>query len=217
MTLDEWDALTPGERNRERRSWPRDEGYWLDLLSEATERFKREFGDHPLINRIDHSAWHSSGSEPAILVVTALWPPQRIEELPDRYHTFGVRQDPILANKDSYLREWNLVLGEVLGWSESRVRDWAKQNWEDGLDGKESLFYHEDPIDYIVDLLIPQPIRVQIYGTTYEQLRNCLCEAIRRYGSSPLWLSPYDWKAARKRIDAILNEYESQDFGRDST
>jgi hypothetical protein len=207
LTLDEWTALTPGERNRERRTWPRDEGYWLDLLHEATDRFKGEFGGHPLINHIDHSAWYSAASEPAILVVTALWSPQRIEELPDRYHTFGVLQEPILGNKDCYLREWNLVLGELLGWSETRVREWARQNWEDGLDGKDSVFYHEDPIAYVVDLLIPQPIRERVCGLPYVQLRSHLHQAIQRYGSSPLWLSPYDWKGARERIDAILSEY----------
>ena len=144
MTLEEWDALEPGERNRERRTWPRDRGYWRDLLHEATGRLKREFGEHPLINHIDHSEWHSARYEPAILVVTALWSPQRIEELPDRYHTFAVSQEPVLDNKDYYLRTWNLVLGELLGWSELRVGEWARQNHEDGLDGKESFFYHED-------------------------------------------------------------------------
>ena len=127
MTLEHWMSLTPAERNAERRNWPTEcDHYWHDLLDEACERFKREFGSHPLINHIAPTVWHAPLHEPGIIVTTALWSPQRIEELPDRYCTFGVHQKPIEDNKDHYLKTWTLVLGELLGWPPEKARDWAR-------------------------------------------------------------------------------------------
>src|SRR5262245_218820 len=145
MTLKDWVSLTPEERNRLRREWPRSGGYWPSLLQEACRRFRKDYGSHPLINAIHTSAWHAASYEPSILVTTARFSPQVIEELPDRYLTFRVVQHQIEDNKQTYLKTWTLVLGQVLGWSEREVREWAKENHEDGLDGKDGgMFYHED-------------------------------------------------------------------------
>jgi hypothetical protein len=208
MTLEEWIALTPEERNRERRQWTCEgEGYWYFLLEEACERFKREFGEHSLINHI--SAWRLPLFDPSIVVTTALWWPQLIEELPDRYCTFGVHQKPIEDNKHSYLRTWTLVLSELLGWSTEQVRAWARAHHEDGLDGKEAFFYHDGPLDYIVWLLAPEDLRHRLSGPPRLELERKLIEAIERHGSDPLWLSPYDWGAAKIRIKGIFDEHEN--------
>ncbi len=210
MTLKEWIELTPEERNRERRTWPRDAdgGYWSDLLSEARDRFEEQFGDHPLINYIGTSAWHASGYEPSIIVTTALWTPQRIEELPDRYLTLAVTQKPIEDNKDYYLRTWKLVLGELLGWSPEQVREWARAHHEDDLNGNGSFFYHEDAVDHIVWLLVPDQLRERLVGLPRVELKQKLIAAIAHYGSQPLWDAPYDWQAAKARIEATISEYE---------
>jgi hypothetical protein len=133
MTLDDWVALSPTERNSLRRDWPQEGGEWLGLLEEACSRFAAEYGGHSLINAIDSSAWHAASYEPSILVTTALFSPEVIEELPDRYLTFRVVQLQIEGNKQAYLRTWKLVLGQLLGWSEERVRAWAREHHEAGL------------------------------------------------------------------------------------
>src|SRR5262245_31335325 len=108
ITLNQWINLPPDDRNSHRRRWERDGGDWMDLLSEARARFEAEFGSHPLINCISQSAWHSASYEPSIIVTTALYAAQLIEELPDRFCTFRVVQDQILDNREFYLRYWTL-------------------------------------------------------------------------------------------------------------
>jgi hypothetical protein len=207
MTLDDWVLLTAEKRNQLRKDWPREGGNWLGLLEEACARFRGQFGGHPLINAIGYSKWHFATFEPSICVTTALFSPQLIEELPDRYLTFRVVQDPIEDNKQFYLRTWTLVLGELLGWSENQVRQWAREHHEDGLDGKDLFFYHEEAEKYILGLIVPLSLREQIGFRNYQLVIQRVREAIVRYGSSPLWLSPYDWGAARARINWLLGEY----------
>jgi len=176
----------------------------LDLLKAARERFEAEFGNHPLVNHIGTSAWHAPGYEPSIILTTALWPPQRIEELPDRYLTFRVAQEPILANKDYYLRTWTLVLGQLLDWSPEQVREWARTNYERDLDGKEVWFYHEEPMKYIVPLLVTERLQERLVGLPSVKLQQKLVAAIDQYGSRPLWESPYIGKPPRRESRPLL-------------
>jgi hypothetical protein len=219
MTLDEWTSLSSEARNDERRSWPSKTGpldrnhYWHELLAEAAERFKREFGKHPLVNHIGTSAWFDTSTEPSILVTTALWPPQRIEELPDRYYTFGVVQNPILKNKDHYLESWTVALGELAGWSPEKVREWAREKWEDRLDGKdEGMIYHDEPERYIVSLLVPEELHHRLGAEARFELTRKLFEAIcppigGDFFGSPLLSGSYDWEATRKRVKEIIETY----------
>jgi hypothetical protein len=208
MTLDEWVGLSASERNALRRDWSRDEGSWLELLHEACARFEAEYGGHRLINAIGGSAWQAPIYEPSIWVTTALFSPQLIEELPDRYLMFRVVQHQIDDNKQAYLRTWTLVLGQPLGWSEKRVLAWARKYHEHGLDGRDrGWFYHEDEYYCILDFLVPTSVRKKLSFKELAKLEGRLKTAIAQHGSSPLWLSPYDWDAARERINTILGEY----------
>jgi hypothetical protein len=206
MTLDEWIELSPEDRNAHRRRWERDGGDWMDLLSEARARFEAEFGSHPLINHISQSAWHAASYEPSIVVTTALYSPQLIEELPDRFCTFHVVQDQVLDNRDHYLRYWTLLFSELLGWPEARTREWARK-WDDDLNGRNgSMFYHDDAYHYA----LPVVIRESLPETQSEARRSTalyldVLGAIRSHGSEPIWLSTYDWDAARERINVVLS------------
>lgn len=204
MTLDEWIALSPDERNEIRFGWTwrygdadtgraRWEKEGLPLVSEAADRFRQENGKHPLINHIAPNVSLFGNSEPAIHVVTALFPPQRIEDLPDRFATFAVQQEPILSNKESYLIYWRLVLGEFLGWTPQQVDDWAAEKWLDGLDGKDGLFYHEPPCYYIELLLVPNDIKPYVRSDE-------VCDAI----GEPMSRTPYGWAAAKERVRLVI-------------
>lgn len=211
MTLDDWLGLTPAARNTERRSWSETEGVWVELLDEALARFNDEHLPHPLINRVSGSATSRGWDMPGILVTTALWQPQLIEELPARYCHFPVVQHPIEDLKDTYLKTWKLVLGQLLHWSEPQVREWARVRYEDDLDGKTDWFYHEDALEYALNELVPTELSRRLRGQqSWFDLRDRVRKAIERHGSRPLWLSPYDWNGARDRINCILGEYETR-------
>lgn len=201
MTLDEWIALTPDERNVHRADWGRHdsiehgEPLWGDLLREATRRFNKEFGEHPLINRIEDSASIS------IHVTTALYPPQLIEEIPDRYCYFRVEQEPINASRDYYIRYWMILFAELLGWSDDQSRDWALQ-WDDDLNGRNGgLFYHEGVYHYVLDpILFHSGVRHRPSNSLFRKLES----AIQASASTPIWLSPVDWDAVRARVNSVL-------------
>jgi hypothetical protein len=207
MTLDEWIEISPGDRNSHRRLWERDRGGWIELLSEARARFETRFRSHPLINYISQSAWHEASYEPSIIVTTALYPPQVIEDLPDRFCTFRVVQDQVLGNRDFYLRYWALLFSELLGWSEPQTREWARK-WDDDLNGRKgSMFYHEDPYSYALPTVIRESLpAAQLEARRWMPLVEEARRAIRSHGSEPIWLSPYDWDDARLRINTILKE-----------
>ena len=209
-TLDEWVALSPEERNRLRREWSgydefflnqnwrREEGYWLVLLEQATERFKVEYGKHPLINYISFMG-KIVEYEPGIVVTTALSTLQRIEELPDRYLTFAVYQEPIADTKRYYIRSWELAFGHFLGWSKERVTTWAEK-WGDGLDGKQPMFYHEDEMWYVAPLLVPPEAKEKLDHPGLFRLENEIHRALRH----PLGEHPYDWNEAKDRVESVI-------------
>jgi hypothetical protein len=205
MTLDDWIELSPDDRNVRRRRWERDRGEWMALLSQARARFEAEFRTHPLINHIGESVWQSSREEPSILVATALYSPQRIEELPDRFCTFRVVQDQVLDRRDFYLRYWTLLFGELLGWPEARTHEWATR-WDDELnERRSSLFYHEDPYYYAIPVVIRESLpTAQSHAHLSMAMDADVRRAIRSHGSDPIWLSPYDWEAARERVNVVL-------------
>jgi hypothetical protein len=207
MTLDEWIGLSPAERNEHRRSWERDSGEWLDLLRAAHARFEAEYKSQPLINYIGYSKWYGAAYEPSILVTTALYPPQLIEELPDRFCTFRVAQEAILGVRDEYLRYWMLLFRELLGWTEAQTLDWAR-SYDSDLNGAHNqLFYHEDPYYYALPEVVRQSVPPeQTQGWPLIDLTGDVCKAIRSHGSEPIWLSPYDWDAARSRVNVVLDK-----------
>lgn len=204
MNLDDWIALTPDARNAERANWGHhnpiedDEQPWGGLLYEACMRFRREFGQHPLINRIDHGAVR-------ILVTVALYPPQFIEDIPSRYCGFLVEQDPINANRDYYLRYWRILFGELLGWTETETDDWAMR-WDDDLNGRTgSMFYHEDVYYYVLpEILNASGASV---AAPMHSIFRALEDAIQFNASSPIWLSPVDWNAVRERVNDVLTRH----------
>jgi hypothetical protein len=206
MTLDEWIMLSPAERNEHRLHWEHDCGEWQDLLTDARGRFEARFGSHPLIRHIGQYA--SAEYDPAISVTTALYSPQIIEELPDRFCTFRVAQTPILDSRDFYLRYWVLLFAELLGWTKEETLEWAHQ-WDDDLNGRNgfSWFYHEDAYYYVLPVVVSKSISTDSRDT-HHRITLCeeICNAIRSHASEPIWLSPYDWDAARARVNAILSK-----------
>jgi hypothetical protein len=210
MTLDTWIELSPDERNAHRRRWERDRGDWIQLLSEARARFETRFRSHPLINYITQSACHSASNEPSILVTVALYSPQLIEELPDRFCTFRVLQDQVLDNRDFYLRYWTLLFNELLGWTDAQTREWATK-WDDDLNGRNgSMFYHEDPYSYALPAVIRASLPAAQSDACRVALYSDVLRAIRSHGSEPIWLSPYDWDAARERINTVLSKADGR-------
>jgi hypothetical protein len=114
------------------------------------------------------------------------------------------------ALRPRYLKVWHNILSTFLGWSAAQVDGWATK-WQSGLDNTKysGLFYHEEASWYVVPLLIPEALRQRLPSSEHHKLMYKI-EAAIVHGKSPIaFAENYDWKAARDRVEAILNEYGS--------
>jgi hypothetical protein len=204
MNWDDWINALPGDRNAIRMQWHQRDCIrdptepWADLLKIAERKFAAEFEKHPLINRI-------ASRDCRILVSTALYPPQFIEDIPGQYYHFLVDQHPINADRDHYLRYWSILFGELLGWTESDTHDWAKR-WDNEMNDRVlSFFYHEDVYYYAApQILVSSGLATLVHDTL---LQRRIEDAIQKGHSSPIWGSPCDWDLVRERVNAVLQPF----------
>lgn len=90
MTFSEWIALTPEERETNRKEWQVFEpGSWHTLASEAASRFAKEFGADPHIQRVCKSLYRSGE---LIIAVQTDCAEGNLLSLPDSYLGFRVMQ-----------------------------------------------------------------------------------------------------------------------------
>lgn len=214
MNLDEWIGLSKDERFKIRQSWRKTWPDWSHLLDEAIERFSAEFGSQPEVVRVDPSYQFAKDddsltnglvSDPTICVTTALTAPEILEELPGRYAYFTVRQEPFGGTRNVYLRDWSVILKNLLGWSEDQLLRWAQEHHQDDLMGKNVWFDHNSPCSYVVELLIPDEMRIVLEGPERCLYHERLERAIIEQGENPVDL-PCDWDAVRSRVNAVLKE-----------
>jgi hypothetical protein len=207
MNLDGWMTLTPDERNAARAEWGRHDPIldgdelWSSILEEATRKFAIEYRRHPMINRITCGAGR-------ILVTTALYPLQYLEDVPSRYCHFLVEQEPINGSRDYYLRYWRILFENLLGWSDAQTSEWAMR-WDDDLNGRNgSMFYHEDIYYYAMPQIL-ESSGIRTNGMI-GKLKINVQDAIQKGQSWPIWGSPCDWALIRSRVNAILNEQQGK-------
>ena len=90
MTYEDWLGLSDAERASQQSQWNTyGDGYWHELVREATVRFRAQFGDTPHVVNINHGIYH--GGLLIIAVNTELSYPQKAP-LPETYAGFPVLQ-----------------------------------------------------------------------------------------------------------------------------
>ena len=106
--------------------------------------------------------------------------------------------------REAYLAAWRRMLPALLGWSDEQTAAWSRK-WERQMIDEYSLFYHEDPIWYVVPLLIPPGIWSRLRGLERVALERLVHEAL---AADVTWSSPdADWAAARVRVAQLLDRY----------
>jgi hypothetical protein len=111
------------------------------------------------------------------------------------------------ANKRYYLAIWQEMLREFLGWSESRVLEWARETGKlDYLSDPEDIFYHETPQYWVKRLLVPDALRAALSNPELIDLEARLLGAFadEHHFAFPL---ETDWRPYRAKVERILAEY----------
>lgn len=214
FNLDEWNALSPGDRDERRSRWiPRvrpgqvpapDAVEWQGLVTEAERRFSAEYGELPEILHVGSSAWFDDQHPVAVIVRTALSDGQKMQGLPDTYLSFPVEQEPVGDEVEAFKKTWHAILGRLFDWPESAIRDWiGKQDWV----FRSPFFLHDPPSEYLRLL----PLARSVVGPRAEpELRKIGKELIRAIGGRSYYVDEepdYDWDRARERILSISRMY----------
>ena len=90
MTIDEWTNLSEQEREKLQEQWnPYGEGYWHQLVKDAAQRFRDEYGSQENVKSVDSGTYH--GGTLIIGVSTGLTHPEKAN-IPDKYLGFPIMQ-----------------------------------------------------------------------------------------------------------------------------
>lgn len=103
--------------------------------------------------------------------------------------------------RDEYLRVWKEVLAEFLGWSPEKVERWSKRF--SLMEDTDSIFYHYSALNFVSEILVPDQVRSWGHRAYYD-FEAKLELAIQ--GGEPRceMLHDFDWKTARRRVEALL-------------
>ncbi|HEY3931579.1 MAG TPA: hypothetical protein VGM58_04335 [Verrucomicrobiae bacterium] len=91
ITFEKWQSLSEEEQRKIEATWnPYANGYWQNLLTQATEKFKQEFSKASQIVDVTCGTYH--GGTLIIGVTLNLPLGERLKEIPSRFAGFHVQQ-----------------------------------------------------------------------------------------------------------------------------
>jgi hypothetical protein len=120
---------------------------------------------------------------------------------------------------NAYIEVWQNVLATVLGWPQSRIDEFVAR-WQNDLDDKDSLFYHEDPAYYVTYELLPKHVLEGILSVDkndwpthdrweiFQRVQYVINDNLNWYGALAGEPVPeVDWLKVKGEIEGVLAEY----------
>jgi hypothetical protein len=108
-----------------------------------------------------------------------------------------------------YAKTFSRLMCELGGWSQVQAEAHLNERLQNP--GFRSWFPHDNPSDEAAPLLLPEDLRDTLEGPPWVKLRERICEAIDRncdeHNANPDADPRYDWEAARRRIDQVVEEF----------
>lgn len=186
---------------------------WLGLNDE--ERYERidpvcaeftsKFGELREVNCIGHSP-------DAIHVETSLPQGESIEQLPVEFQGVPVHQRGVREAMDRFLATWRTILERIAGWSPEQIAEFAHDRHPHFRSG---WFLHDAPLRFVVGELYPPELdRFSIRSPLQAKydIEDAICVGIAQ--DADKWhpdLDPhYDWAAARRRVEAVIESLKSR-------
>jgi hypothetical protein len=110
----------------------------------------------------------------------------------------------------SVLAIWKEMLGTILGWSERRVLEWARElerEMHESLADPHSAIYCESLAYWVIPELIPKRLKSRLHAYDLNTLEGRIESAILAGNPEGDLRGDYDWNAARDRVEFILKEF----------
>lgn len=212
----EWLNCSEEERHKIKNDWDDNWNKWSYLLEEAVNNFQKEYSDILNISSVDSCYGYGPKSEssmenifyekPAIAVTTLLNEQAVLDDIPNEYAHFPVKQIQFGDTAEWYLTEWKFILSNLLNWSEKQIINWANENHSEDLKGKNFIFTHETPSYYITHLLASNRTLTKMSSNERDIFLSRLEQAIRNKSISINDVPDYNWNAAKNRVNEVLKE-----------
>lgn len=225
MNLLEW-ASIPDERKRQLIvHWCKvgDWGEYERMATEAAAALKKELASVLGISNVEVGGGQVLSSNPmlpvrelALDVLTLLPIANRLEEVPNQFAGFSVRQVNLGDKRKSFLRTWTQLFKELKGWDESATLAWVEK-WEDDLSGRRpSAIYHYGPVKAALSSLVDERVKATM-GDRLQSLYGKIRDVIERTEDvtsmrieHPDTVEDYDWGYVRRRIAELIETYEAK-------
>jgi hypothetical protein len=105
-----------------------------------------------------------------------------------------------------YQALWRVAIAELLGWPPEEIDEYVAEVWHI-FKKTPVLLLHEDPLRYIVTLLLPHTesfLSMSFRETS--KIKYALIDSINAAGKE-MGSYEFDWVAARKNVDEVLAFY----------
>ncbi len=212
MTFNDWLGLSEGSRRRAvakgKADFDRCDSDLFAIYERTGEKLARSLAEDPRVTGV-HIA-RSAETRLPVLLVTSLRGLSVAGELkiPSSYLGFDVVHRSVRTIRNQYLRAFNKILAETIGWAPKKTAVW-RQRLNEGLEGRNPMFYHRSPSTYAADAIVEARVGMPLSGKEMATLRNQIVAAIEGMGQNrvefPNEVRNYDWDAARMRIDRVFS------------
>lgn len=110
-------------------------------------------------------------------------------------------------DKEYYLTVWEEMLHGLLGWSQADVLRWSRESGKSKhLDNPEDALYHESPVYWAVDLLIPDALWRELAPLQKVLIRRDLLQALD-HGQQYTIPTNTNWNSYTAKLEQILGQF----------
>lgn len=214
------------ERQREFiRECSHDDAKWFEfeeMALTAAAALKRELQSNPAITNVQLGAGEIIDERPpgpreiVLNVCTVLPDSQCLDQIPDRFAGFVVKQLNLGDKRAAYIKTWRRLFMELKGWDEVRIQKWIER-WDDELSGRHlSVIYHYGPVRTFIPELVDEITRRKV-GSRLSLLYGEIENVIERGGAGesnwtqhPDTLNAYDWENVRNQVSLLIEGFRSK-------
>ncbi|MDQ2686258.1 MAG: hypothetical protein M3Y28_00150 [Armatimonadota bacterium] len=112
-----------------------------------------------------------------------------------------------LTDKEYYLTTWVKMLHGLLGWSKADVLQWSRKSAKlNYLDNPNDALYHESPVYWAVDLLIPDALWRELAPLQRVLIRRDLLQALD-HGQQYTIPQGTDWNSYADKVEQVLGRF----------
>ena len=118
------------------------------------------------------------------------------------------------SRKQYYISVWVKGFRVLKGWTEQETIKWAHQ-WNNMMEDEKSMFYHDDPVSYLVEGIVPRKLRLRLQKKRKLRLRLSKKRPLSLLDELYLAITgggrnnqhEINWLLAKEQVNRVLNDW----------